>query len=366
LQINPNFSSWNKIFNITNTFGKIFIEIAFLIFAYKLFIYGCTYYEQKIQTPYNTFSVILKSLRKSSKLIFILITIDVVISTAAPFAILSIYANNILTISIILSLAWVSIRILQTLESSTYKKIKELTLEKRIQLYSLYTKMRIIRNIGVVIIIIITIAAILMTFSTFRHLGISLLASAGVITAIIGFSGQKTLGSIFAGLQIAFTQPIKIGDTLYIDNKWGIVEEITFTYLYLRMKDKRRMIIPIGYLIGNKFENWTREGNSLTFSIHFKVDYLMPIEPLRDALDKILKKSKYWDGNTKNLFINKLDDASVEVRAQVSTHNAEYFSFFKAELREGFLTFMRENYPQYLPKTRQVDISGENQTHHDK
>ncbi|MHB1948828.1 MAG: mechanosensitive ion channel family protein, partial [Gammaproteobacteria bacterium] len=356
LQFYPRFSEWNTWFTLANNLSGVFLEITFFTFIYKLLIYSCIYYENKYKKISLTTTMIVRGLRKSLKMIFILIAVSLIIVTLMPAYLFIYYDVNFVAIGIVLSLAWLAIQMLYTSEAVLYKNIQTLEFAEKIQLYPLYTKMHIIRNIGIIVICVIAFAAILMSFSHIRQLGISILASAGVITAIIGFSGHKTFGSIITGLQMAFSQPIKIGDTILIDNKWGIVEEISFSYVYLRMKDMRRMIVPVNFFLDNKFENWTREGNNITISIHFKVDYMMPLEPLREELERILRESLFWNGKTKNLLINKLDDASVEIRVQVSTNQSEKLSLFRSEIREGFLNFMRENYPQFLPKTRQIGI----------
>lgn len=349
-------SSWQTWGYLLDEASLIFLEIAFVGFFYNLVIYSCKFYEIKYQNFSLATTMIVRSLRKSAKGVFFIILLCLIIEMSLR-RYFTIFNNaNLVTISIILSVGWVAIKMLYASEAILYKKMQSYEFEKKIQIYPLYTKMHIIKNIGVIIVSIITFAALLMSFSHIRQFGISLLASAGVITAIIGFSGQKTFSSIISGLQMAFSQPIKIGDAIFMDHNWGIVEEISFTYVHLRMKDRRRMIVPINFFLDHKFENWTSEGNSLTTSIHFKVDYMMPLAPLREELEHILQKSAIWDGKTRNLLINKLDETSVEIRVQISTNQAEKLSLFRAEVREGFLKFMRDNYPQFLPRTRQIGI----------
>lgn len=344
------FKKMETILNVNNELANIFFIVALITFLYNMFATCCTFYEQKFARINKSGALIVRRVRKSSRIIFILLAIGLVVYFSVHFQKIYLYFDEIFKLAVIITIGFILIEILYTIEDIITTKMKDTNLEDRYQIYSLYTKVRILRNVGVFAISVVTIATILMSFSSVRNIGISLLASAGVITAFIGFSGQKTLASIFSGIQLAITQPIKIGDTVSIDGEWGIVEEISFTFVTIRMLDRRKLIIPIDYFITNKFENWTRVGNSLTTSIYFKVDYGMPIEPIRIELDKILKESTYWDGLMHKIFINKLDSSGVEIRAQISSKDPEHLPEFCSEVREKILQFLRKQYADHLPK----------------
>jgi small-conductance mechanosensitive channel len=297
-------------------------------------------------------SLILTSVRKGLRIILILAAINIIITLMGPTELYLILANNIINTIIIGSIGWIAIQIMYTFEAVIYQHMISLERKDNIRAQTLYTKIHIIRNIATVVIIIITIAAILMSFSSVRNIGISLLASAGFLTAIVGLSAQKTLFSLFSGLQIALSQPIKIGDIVVIEKESGIIEEITFTYVTLKLGDRRRMIVPISHFIENSFENWSYDHVSLRSSIHIFVDYMMPIQQLRTQLEKILKKSAYWDGVAHKLQVANITQQAIEIRIQVSATNADNLSDLRAEVREKMLDFIRENYPEYFPLTR--------------
>ena len=251
-----------------------------------------------------------------------------------------------------MSIGWIAIQILYTSETVLYQKMLTLTHDEHLRVKALYTRMHIIRNVATVLIIIITVAAILMSYSSVRNIGISLLASAGFLTAIIGLASQRTLISLFSGLHIALSQPIKIGDMVVIEKESGTVEEITLSYVVLKLGDRRRLMIPIHFFIEKPFENWSHEGLSLRSSFHLFVDYMMPIEPLREALNNILDNSPYWDRIAKKLEVSNFNDRSVEIRIQVSAANADDLSDLRAEVREKILDFMRNQYSNYFPTVR--------------
>ena len=153
-------------------------------------------------------------------------------------------------------------------------------------------------------------------------------------------------------MQIALAQPIKIGDSVVIDNESGIIEEITFTYVTLKVGDRRRLIVPTNYFIEKAFVNWSHDPEGMRSSIHFHVDFMMPIKPLRDHLNSILSSSKYWDRKAGKLQVANLKEKTIELRVQVSAANADDLSDLHAEVREKILDFIQQNYPQYFPIER--------------
>jgi len=345
-------TNWKTLFDFTDKIGNIFIALGVLTFFYKLIVLLCRRYEKKLIEKHSVAALIVKSLRKGLRVIFILVALNIIITFIGPTKFYLVLANNIVNVFIIASFGWVTIQILYTFEAIVYQNMIRLGQKNHERAKALYTKAHIIRNIATVIIITITIAAILMSFSSVRNIGISLLASAGFLTAIAGLAAQKTLFSLFSGLQIAIAQPIKIGDIVVVEKESGIIEEITFTYVTLKLGDKRRLIVPISYFSEKSFENWSHERNSLRSSILFYVDYMMPIEPMRAELNRILKNSTFWDGKASKLLVANLTEQAVEIRIQVSATNADNLSDLRAEVREKILEFLRNHYPHCLPMLR--------------
>jgi small-conductance mechanosensitive channel len=348
-------TNWKNIFDLTDKIGSIFIALALLTFVYNFIILVCRRYEKRLQAEHKVTTLILATARKGLRIIFLLAVIDIAISIMTPTQHYLVLANDIVRVTLIGALGWVAIQILYAFEAVLQQYVETQSDANRAK--ALYTKMRILRNITTVAIIIITIAAILMSFNSVRNIGISLLASAGFLTAIIGLSAQKTLFSLFSGLQIALSQPIKIGDIVVIEKESGIVEEITFTYVTLKLGDRRRLMVPINYFIDKPFENWSHEGSSLRSSFSLYVDYMMPITPLRDKLDAILHLSPYWDGLAKKLQVSNINDSCVELRIQISAANADNLADLRAEVREKLLSFIQENYPDYFPHQRSQTIT---------
>lgn len=345
-------AKWKNVFDWTDKIGNMFVALAILTFIYKVIILTTRWFERKLSQNHKIASLILAHLRKGLRAIFILIALRYIIVLLNPTDFYLNLSNNIINSAIIIFIGWMGVQIFYAIEAVSFQYMMTLSDAQHNRAKSLYNKMHIIRNIATVIIAIVTIAAILMSFSSVRNIGISLLASAGFLTAIVGLATQKTLFSLSAGIQIALAQPIKLGDIVVVEGESGLVEEITFTYVTLKLGDRRRLVIPIAYFIEKPFENWSREYDSLRSSFHFYVDYLMPLEPLRVAFEDILKQSPFWDGRAYKLQVADLKENTVELRIQVSAANADNLSDLRAEVREKMLAFVRENFPNYLPKMR--------------
>lgn len=215
-----------------------------------------------------------------------------------------------------------------------------------------YTQIGVISNIIIVGIILLTVSFILMTFPVVRQIGVSLLASAGVLGIVLGFAAQKTLGNIIAGIQIAISQPIRLDDAVVVENEWGWIEEITLTYVVVRIWDLRRLVLPISYFIEKPFQNWTRTSADIIGSVFLYVDYTVPMEEVRQELYNILEKSPYWDKKVKVLQVTNTTEHTVELRALMSAADSPTAWNLRCEVREKLIEFLQKKYPKSLPRTR--------------
>jgi len=215
-----------------------------------------------------------------------------------------------------------------------------------------YTQIGVISNIIIVGIILLTVSFILMTFPAVRQIGVSLLASAGVLGIVLGFAAQKTLGNIIAGIQIAISQPIRLDDAVVVENEWGWIEEITLTYVVVRIWDLRRLVLPISYFIEKPFQNWTRTSADIIGSVFLYVDYTVPMEEVRQELYNILEKSPHWDKKVKVLQVTNTTERTVELRALMSAADSPTAWNLRCEVREKLIEFLQKKYPKGLPRTR--------------
>ena len=202
-----------------------------------------------------------------------------------------------------------------------------------------------------------------MHFESFRQLGAGLLASAGVLGIIVGFAAQKTLGNLLAGVQIAITQPIRVDDVVVVEGEWGRIEEITLTYVVVRIWDLRRLVLPISYFIEKPFQNWTRTSASILGTVFLHLDYTVPVGAVREELERLVQQSTYWDGEVVRLHVTNTTERTMELRALVSAANSSDAFELRCELREQLVAFLQAHHPGSLPRLR-ATVEAEDQDGH--
>ncbi|MDP3406635.1 MAG: mechanosensitive ion channel family protein [Brevundimonas sp.] len=214
------------------------------------------------------------------------------------------------------------------------------------------TQTRILQRAAVILIGLITVALAMMTIGAVRQWGVSLLASAGVVGIIAGLALQPFLTNLVAGIQIATAQPIRIDDAVIVEGEWGTIEEITSTYVVVKLWDWRRLILPLTYFIEKPFQNWTRETSRLIGTAFLYVDYEAPMDRLRAELERICKASPLWDGDVVNLQVTDITDRVAQVRCLASARSAPVAFDLRCEIREKMLAFLRDQCPEALPQDR--------------
>ncbi len=217
---------------------------------------------------------------------------------------------------------------------------------------SVHTQVTVLSRVVIFTIVLIGGASALMTLPSLRSLGASMLASAGIAGLAAGFAAKPVLGNLLAGLQIAFTQPIRLDDVVIMQGEWGKIEEITSAYVVVRLWDERRLIVPLQWLIENPFQNWTRSTSALLGSAFLWVDYAMPLEPIRTEARRICEGRREWDGKLCLVQVTDATETAIQLRFLVSARDAADAFDLRCELREGIVAYMARHYPQHLPQRR--------------
>lgn len=216
----------------------------------------------------------------------------------------------------------------------------------------LHTQVQIIRRIIVALIVVIALAAMLMTFPEVRVLGATLFASAGAAGLIVGLAARPAISNLLAGLQVALSEPIRLDDVVIVQGEWGRIEEIRTTYVVVRIWDERRLIVPLSYFIEQPFQNWTRRTADLLGTVFLYADYTLPVEPVRRELLRILQASKQWDRKTWGLQVTNATTQTLELRALMSAANSGDAWDLRCLVREQLIAFLQTHYPQCLPLNR--------------
>jgi small-conductance mechanosensitive channel len=217
------------------------------------------------------------------------------------------------------------------------------------------TQARILSRTAMTVILIAGGAIALMTFPGARHVGASLLASAGVIGLIGGLAARPVFSNLIAGLQLAIAQPIRIGDVLKAKDDWGTVEEITGTYVVLRLWDDRRQIVPLNWFIENPFENWTRTTSDMLGTVVLHLNYATPMEPLRAQAQRIVETAPEWDKRLCKVQVEDTTEGTISVRILVSALHPQLLWDLRCRVREDMLAWLAREYPQYIPPMRPVN-----------
>jgi Small-conductance mechanosensitive channel len=257
-------------------------------------------------------------------------------------------ALKIVTITLVIWLIIQAIRTIKDIIVSKNSYKYHNTLKSR----RINTQASILMKIAVQLLVVIWLILVLMTFPQIHEVGMSILASAGIAGVILGFAAQKSLGNLLAGIQIAFTQPIKIGDEVVVENEVGVVKEITFTYVVIRTPDRRMFIVPINYFIEKPFQNWTRNSSDLFGIVYLEVDYSTPIQKLREVLDLVLEETGLWDRRVKVLQVTNAKSHTIEVRILASATSPENAWNLRCYIREKLISFFAEGVSTLFAKNK--------------
>lgn len=252
---------------------------------------------------------------------------------------------------LIITFCWLLIRSIHVGQDIAHYKLN-INTTNNFRKRQVLTQLMYIRRVVVFILVLLTIGAVLLSFDTLRKVGTGLLTGVGIGGVIIGFAAQKSLGNLLAGIQIAFTQPIRIDDEVIMEGEFGRIEELTLTYVVVRIWDNRRLIVPITYFIEKPFQNWTRTSTELLGTVYLYLDYTIPVEWVRQELMQIVEQHPLWDKKVANLMVTDLKQEVMELRAIVSAYSSGQAFELRCAVREKLIARLQEVYPNSLPKKR--------------
>ena len=265
---------------------------------------------------------------------------------------------RLLLIGVIGLIGWAAITALK-IAADLYLRQFRIDVDDNLLARKHVTQVRVLLRTADVLVVLITIGALLMTFEPVRQYGVSLFASAGVAGIVAGLAARPVLSNLIAGVQLAMTQPIRLDDAVVVENEWGTIEEITSTYVVVRLWDWRRLIVPLSYFIEKPFQNWTREGSALIGSAMIYVDYRAPVGAIRDKLTEIVKNSEHWDQRVVKLQVTDVKEQVIELRCLMSARSAGQAFDLRCEVREKLIDFLQKHHPEALPHARQISFRGD-------
>ncbi|WP_395725219.1 mechanosensitive ion channel family protein [Nakamurella sp.] len=261
----------------------------------------------------------------------------------------------VIDIAIIGAVAWLLVDIVLVIEKAALAKHPASGMGD-LKARHVRTQITLIRRIAEAVIITLGVAAALWTIPAVREIGAGIFASAGVVGIIAGLAAQTSLGNVFAGIQIAFADSIRIDDIVDIDGVWGRIEEIKLTYVVLRVWDGTCLILPCTYFNTTNFRNWTHKGTATSGEVRLCVDWSVPLDALREELNRVVDRSQYWDRRTANLVVDDASGAALELLVVVSAVDGDAITPLRWEVREALVKYLRRFHPASLPRNRQESV----------
>jgi small-conductance mechanosensitive channel len=280
--------------------------------------------------------------------IFVLFSLFPVFITSAP---LDATLHNLTSLILIASIAGILIHGVNISERALSERYRFGDEEDAIA-RKVHTQITVLRKLINFIIIVLAVASMMMVFEKVRQLGASILASAGILGVVLGFAAQKVLGNLIAGIQIALTQPVQLNDAVIVEGEWGWVEELTLTYVVVRLWDWRRLVLPITYFVDHSFENWTRRDKDLIGTVILYADYHLPMEPLREEAQRLAEASPLWNRRVCVVQTLEMTERNKQLRVLVSATGGPNTFDLRCAIREGLIDFICRHYPEYLPTVR--------------
>jgi small-conductance mechanosensitive channel len=299
---------------------------------------------------------ILNATKNPARLGLLLLALAVTLPTTPLEPETRIILARCLLLATIFLFGWIATAALE-IAATIYLRKFRLDVEDNLLARKHITQIRVLVRVVDTVLILITLGFALMTFDAVRQYGVSLFASAGVAGIVVGLAARPVLSNLFAGVQLAVTQPIRIEDAVTVENEYGWVEEITSTYVVIRLWDLRRLIVPLTYFIEKPFYNWTRHAANYIGSVLLYLDYGAPIDRIRQKATELVAQSKLASGKVTSVQVTNTRPDSIEVRILISADTAANASNLCAELREALIAFLQQEHPEALPRQRSEAIA---------
>jgi small-conductance mechanosensitive channel len=259
--------------------------------------------------------------------------------------------EHIAGLGLIAAIAWLAILLVDVSSdvlSARYRvDVADNLVARRIQ-----TQFQMLHHIAVALVSVVTLSIMLMTFPAIKHIGVSILASAGLASLVVGLAMKGTLSNLVAGVQISFTQPFRMGDVVVVEGEWGWIEEIGTMYVVVRIWDLRRLVLPLSYFLEHPFQNWTRTSAELLGYTYLYTDYTVPVDAVREELRRICESTPLWGGKVCGVQVSDSDHYTMQLRALMDARNSSDAWDLRCLVREKLIDFLQKNYPGCLPRYR--------------
>lgn len=303
-------------------------------------------------TPAGLDEALLRRLRRPSRVLFPLAALRAVLARiAGPEATWASWLARAVSIALILALTWGAIAVVRAV-ADWLRGQHDITVADNLEARRIHTQVDVLATSSVILLSMIGGAIALMQFPQVREIGTSLLASAGIAGLVVGLAARPVLSNLIAGVQLAFTEPIRLDDVVVVEGEWGRIESITATYVVVRIWDERRLVLPVSYFLDHPFQNWTRETAQVMGTVYLCVDWRVPVDRIRTELERLVEGDENWDGRVAGVQVTGTSADGVEVRCLVSAGDASKLWNLRCALREGLVDFLQREFSDALPRVR--------------
>lgn len=258
---------------------------------------------------------------------------------------------RVLVLGLIAAASWLVASLLVVIEDTALAKFRVDVPNNR-HARRVRTQVVLLRRLTIAVIVVLALGVMLMTFPAVRGIGAGVLTSAGVVGVVAALAAQSLLGNVFAGLQLAFSDAVRLDDVVVVEGEWGRVEELTLSYVVVQIWDDRRLILPTSYFTSTPFENWTRTEAAVLGTAEFDLDWSIPVQAMREELRRLVESSELWDGRVCVLQVTDATGGMVKVRALVSAADAGSLWDLRCLVREHLVAWVRDQRPTALPRMR--------------
>ncbi|MDG4780487.1 mechanosensitive ion channel [Micromonospora sp. WMMD961] len=256
-----------------------------------------------------------------------------------------------LVLAVIATVAWLVAALLVVVEDTALARFRVDVPDNR-HARRVRTQVVMLRRLTIAVIVILTVGVMLMTFPSVRGIGAGVLTSAGVVGVVAALAAQSLLGNVFAGLQLAFSDAVRLDDVVVVEGEWGRIEELTLSYVVVQIWDDRRLILPTSYFTSKPFQNWTRTESAVLGTAEFDVDWAVPVQTMREELRRLVEGTELWDGRVCVLQVTDATGGMVRIRALVSAADAGSLWDLRCLVREHLVVWIRDNRPTAMPRLR--------------
>ncbi|MGW0217909.1 mechanosensitive ion channel family protein [Micromonospora chokoriensis] len=258
---------------------------------------------------------------------------------------------HLLVLAVIATVAWLVAALLVVVEDTALARFRVDVPDNR-HARRVRTQVVMLRRLTIAVIVILTVGVMLMTFPSVRGIGAGVLTSAGVVGVVAALAAQSLLGNVFAGLQLAFSDAVRLDDVVVVEGEWGRIEELTLSYVVVQIWDDRRLILPTSYFTTKPFQNWTRTESAVLGTAEFDVDWAVPVQAMREELRRLVEGTELWDGRVCVLQVTDATGGMVGIRALVSAADAGSLWDLRCLVREHLVSWIRDNRPTAMPRVR--------------